>query len=77
MNTEAFRAALADIPYAAFLGAEAVDAARHTAVMRFGKDLIGNPLLPALHGGAVAGFMELTLNNTKLLARMPTRYPKM
>lgn len=60
MNTEAFRAALADIPYAAFLGAEVVDVARHTAVMRFGKDLVGNPLLPALHGGAVAGFMELT-----------------
>jgi acyl-coenzyme A thioesterase PaaI-like protein len=31
-----------------------------TAVMPFRDDLIGNPLLPALHGGATAGFLEAT-----------------
>ena len=29
-------------------------------MMRFSPPLVGNPLLPALHGGSVAGFMELT-----------------
>jgi acyl-coenzyme A thioesterase PaaI-like protein len=30
-----------------------------TAVMPFADRLIGNPLLPALHGGATAGFLEV------------------
>ena len=29
-----------------------------TAVLPYRDDLIGNPLLPALHGGATAGFLE-------------------
>ncbi len=28
--------------------------------MRFHEELIGNPLLPALHGGAIGAFLELT-----------------
>ncbi|MBN8552090.1 MAG: PaaI family thioesterase [Caulobacterales bacterium] len=55
-----FEAALAGIPYARFLGAEALTGSDDVAVMRASGHLIGNPLLPALHGGAVAGFMELT-----------------
>ena len=31
-----------------------------TAVMHYGDHLIGNPVLPALHGGATAAFLELT-----------------
>jgi len=31
-----------------------------TAVLPFKESLIGNPLLPALHGGATAGFLEVT-----------------
>jgi acyl-coenzyme A thioesterase PaaI-like protein len=31
-----------------------------TAVMPFHDTLIGNPLLPALHGGATAAFLEVT-----------------
>jgi acyl-coenzyme A thioesterase PaaI-like protein len=30
-----------------------------TAVLPFRDDLIGNPMLPALHGGATAGFLEV------------------
>lgn len=30
-----------------------------TAVLSFDDRLIGNPLLPALHGGATAGFLEV------------------
>ena len=31
-----------------------------TAVMAYSDKLIGNPLLPALHGGAIASFLEVT-----------------
>ncbi|MEL6204199.1 MAG: PaaI family thioesterase [Pseudomonadota bacterium] len=30
-----------------------------TAVLKFGDHLIGNPILPALHGGAIASFLEV------------------
>lgn len=59
MNPEAFQQALAAVPYGRFLAVEATDQAPYEAVMRFAPHLVGNPILPALHGGAVAGFMEL------------------
>ena len=31
-----------------------------TAILRYHKDLIGNPFLPALHGGAIGAFLEAT-----------------
>jgi uncharacterized protein (TIGR00369 family) len=53
--------ALAAVPYAAFLGVEAAGEGEDAdTVMRFSRRLVGNPLLPALHGGSIAGFMELT-----------------
>jgi uncharacterized protein (TIGR00369 family) len=47
-------------PYARFLGVrlEAGDAGP-IAVLPFAERLIGNPILPALHGGVVASFLEL------------------
>ena len=49
------------VPYINFLG---VTFDRHgdelTATMRFHENLIGNPELPALHGGATAAFLEIT-----------------
>ncbi|HEY3799360.1 MAG TPA: PaaI family thioesterase [Caulobacteraceae bacterium] len=47
-------------PYARFLGfrVEAGPEGR-VAVLPFAQPLIGNPVLPALHGGAVAAFLEL------------------
>ena len=49
------------VPYINFLG---VTFDRHgdelTAAMRFHENLIGNPELPALHGGATAAFLEIT-----------------
>ena len=49
------------VPYINFLG---VTFDRHgdelTATMRFHENLIGNPALPALHGGATAAFLEIT-----------------
>lgn len=51
---------VAAVPYAQFLG---VGFERRgdelTAVMRYDESLIGNPLLPALHGGAIGAFLEI------------------
>ena len=46
------------VPYIRFLG---ISFERHgdelTAVLAFDENLIGNPLLPALHGGVTAAFL--------------------
>lgn len=49
------------VPYIGFLG---IDFDRRgdelTSILRFDEKLIGNPLLPALHGGVTAAFLEVT-----------------
>jgi uncharacterized protein (TIGR00369 family) len=44
-------------PYARFLGVRLEPGP--IAVLPFAPRLIGNPILPALHGGVVASFLEL------------------
>ena len=47
-------------PYARFLGLQAAEEGEGvTAVLPFSARLVGNPLIPALHGGVVGGFLEL------------------
>jgi uncharacterized protein (TIGR00369 family) len=59
--TEQLAAVLARIPYVAHLGARAeLHGDEMTAVLPYSPHLIGNPMLPALHGGVIGGFMELT-----------------
>lgn len=49
------------VPYIRFLGISFDRRGDElTAVMRFHDNLIGNPVLPALHGGATAAFLEVT-----------------
>ncbi|MDZ4109814.1 MAG: hypothetical protein U1E18_09485, partial [Brevundimonas sp.] len=49
------------LPYARFLGLESEqDGDVLTVTMPFAERLIGNPMLPALHGGATAALLELT-----------------
>jgi uncharacterized protein (TIGR00369 family) len=49
------------IPYAHFLGLQFDRRGDElTAVMPYADHLIGNPAIPALHGGATAAFLELT-----------------
>lgn len=57
----ALDALVCGIPYARFLGI-AFDRRGDelTAVLNFDEKLIGNPLLPALHGGVTAAFLETT-----------------
>ncbi|MFO7758058.1 MAG: PaaI family thioesterase [Roseovarius sp.] len=57
----ALRALVAGVPYIGFLGVEFERRGDElTGVMPFDEKLIGNPLLPALHGGATAAFLEIT-----------------
>jgi uncharacterized protein (TIGR00369 family) len=52
---------LAGWPYAGFLGMTAkLDGESVAATLPFSQHLIGNPLIPALHGGVVGAFLELT-----------------
>lgn len=57
----ALGALVQSIPYAGFLG---IDFDRRgdelTAVLHFDDKIIGNPLLPAIHGGVTAAFLEVT-----------------
>jgi len=52
---------LANIPYARWLGVRAERAGDEmTMIMPFSQHLIGNASLPALHGGVIGAFMEMT-----------------
>ena len=56
----ALQAIVGIIPYAGWLGISFDRRGDElTAIMPFKDDLIGNPLLPALHGGATAAFLEV------------------
>lgn len=49
------------VPYIGFLGIQFDRRGDElTGVLPYRSDLIGNPVLPALHGGATAAFLEVT-----------------
>ena len=49
------------MPYARFLGLQTLISGDETTVtMPFQDRLIGNPMLPALHGGSTAALLEMT-----------------
>jgi acyl-coenzyme A thioesterase PaaI-like protein len=55
------RALVEAVPYIQFLGIQFERRGDElTAIMPFKNELIGNPMLPALHGGATAAFLEVT-----------------
>ncbi len=57
----ALNALVGGVPYVQFLGIEFTRRGDElTATMPYGEHLIGNPMLPALHGGATAAFLEVT-----------------
>jgi uncharacterized protein (TIGR00369 family) len=52
---------LQSVPYVRFLGMRAELAGDEmTAILPFSPHLIGNVLLPALHGGVIGAFLEMT-----------------
>ena len=61
------------LPYAQFLGLISdQDGEALTVTMPFADRLIGNPMLPALHGGATAALLELTA-----VAQVALSYPRL
>ncbi len=58
---EALKDLVARVPYIGYMG---IDFDRRgdelTALLPYREDLIGNPMLPALHGGALSAFLEVT-----------------
>lgn len=65
------------MPYARFLGLESrQDGDVLTVTMPFADRLIGNPMLPALHGGATAALLELTAVGQVALSWPRLRLPR-
>ena len=55
------RRALELIPYARFIGVDVEESADGpVCLLAFRDDLVGNAALPAIHGGVVGAFLELT-----------------
>ena len=66
-------AVLADIPYMRFLGMTAELAGDEmTAVLPFAPRLVGNVNIPAVHGGVIGAFLEMTAL-CQLAVREPLR----
>ena len=65
------------LPYARFLGLEGrIEDEVLTVVMPFADRLIGNPMLPALHGGSTAALLEMTATAQVALAYPRLRLPR-
>ena len=61
------------LPYARFLGLTTMrEGLDLTVTMPFDQKLIGNPVLPALHGGSTAALLELTA-----IAQVAVLYPRL
>ncbi len=70
-------ALLAGIPYAQYLGVRAELAGDEmTAILPFASHLIGNPMLPAIHGGVLGAFMEMTALAQLSILQGLSRQPK-
>ena len=64
-------------PYIRFLGMTAtLEGDLVTAKLPFRKRLIGNPMIPALHGGVLGAFMEMTALAQLSVAEPSRRMPK-
>jgi len=47
-----------------------------TGILPYAEQLVGNPLIPALHGGAIGAFMEITASAGLLAAGELASLPK-
>jgi len=65
------------MPYARFLGLQTlVSGDEVTVIMPFDDKLIGNPMLPALHGGSTAALLEMTAMAQVALSFPGPRLPR-
>lgn len=72
-----YHALLEQIPYAKLIGLECLQMGDDWVFrLPANKDNIGNPILPALHGGVIAGFMEHSAMAHLLIATGIGHFPK-
>jgi uncharacterized protein (TIGR00369 family) len=65
------------MPYARFLGLQTlVSGDEITVIMPFADRLIGNPMLPALHGGSTAALLEMTAMAQVAITFPSSRLPR-
>ena len=65
------------VPYVRYLGMRVELAGDEmTAVLPFADHLIGNPMIPALHGGVMGAFLEMTALAQLSIAQPTRRVPK-
>lgn len=65
------------LPFAAFLGVRVdIKGNEITTILPFDEKLIGNPVLPALHGGSIGAFLEITSVIQLLFDTQCERLPK-
>jgi uncharacterized protein (TIGR00369 family) len=77
MIASQLEATLARIPYARFLGVRGELAGDEmTLILPFSNHLIGNASLPALHGGVLGAFMEMTALAQLSIAQGLSRQPR-
>ena len=71
-RSDRLSALMASVPYMRFLGMTAELAGDEmTAILPFAPHLVGNVMLPALHGGVLGAFLEMTA-----LAQLSVREPQ-
>lgn len=71
------RELLESIPYAQTLGVKPFFMGEEfTLILPYIESNIGNPTLPALHGGSVGGFMEVCAIAQLIMANADENYPK-
>jgi len=71
------KAALAKIPYAKTLGVKPLFIGEEfTLIMPYIETNIGNPTLPALHGGSISGLMEMAAIAQLIVESDGTKLPK-
>ena len=74
---DSLEAFLQRVPYVRFLGMQVELAGDEmTAVLPFAEHLVGNPMIPALHGGVIGAFMELTATAQLALSERRDRLPR-
>lgn len=77
MTLEDMEQVLGQIPYAKILGVKPhTNEPEFQLIMPYIETNIGNPVLPALHGGTIGGFMELTAIAQLYLMEPDEKLPK-
>ena len=77
IDTDKIKYALSRIPYAQTMGVKPIVIGEEfTLVMPYLESNIGNPVLPALHGGAISGLMEIAAITQLVISTEGKALPK-